>query len=106
MDTTWPVPASIASIASSSRASSISRPTSGERARGDAASRRERIGTAPLISCTSTGACRPRTGTGPRERVATRPRTSATVCSVARIEAGLAICSMRAARCTVWPTAV
>ena len=73
---------------------------------GEPASRRERIGTAPLISWTSTGACSPRTGTGPSGRAATRPRTSAIVSSVARMVPGLAICSIRAARCTVCPTAV
>ena len=104
--TTRPSPPAAASSAARRAARSVSRPTKGESPRVAAASARDRAVAAPVTSCTSTGAWRPRTGMRPSERVATRPPLRATVSAVARMEPGLAICSMRAARCTVGPTAV
>jgi len=45
-------------------------------------------------------------GIGPTGRASTHPSTSPNVSAVVSTVPGVAICSMRAARCVVWPTAV
>ena len=47
----------------------------------------------------------PLTGNCPRALTCTRPSTNLRVAAVSRILPGVASCSMRAARCVVWPTA-
>ena len=59
----------------------------------------------PTSSKTSTGSAMPRTGTGPSALTWTYPSASRRVSALSSTEAGLAICSIRAARWVVWPTA-
>ena len=70
-----------------------------------AACKRVRAAAAPTSSKTSTGAVSPFIGTGPRALTCTNPSTSRSVSAVNRMLPGVASCSMRAARCVVWPIA-
>ena len=51
------------------------------------------------------GLSQPLTGNCPRALTWTSPSASLRVAAVSRILPGVASCSMRAARCVVWPTA-
>ena len=103
--TTWPCPASACSRAWCRAASSACRPTKGVSPRTANACRRVRAGPAPTSSHTSTGVGSPLTGTGPRGVTWTHPSASRRVSAVSRMLPGGASCSMRAARCVVWPMA-
>ena len=81
-------------------------PTKRVSPRRAAACRRVRAGPAPVTWYTSTGSASPFTGTGPSDFTAMKPSTSPRVEGVSRMLPGLANCSIRAARCVVWPTAV
>ena len=59
----------------------------------------------PTNSNTSTGSARPLIGTGPSACTRTNPSTSRSVVAGSRMLPGGASCSMRAARCVVWPMA-
>ncbi len=87
-----------------SRASSSSRPTSGDGTRRPDSARSVEL-TPPTTSNTSTGWARPLTLTGPIERVRTRRPVMAMVSALASTVPGLASCSRRDARWTVCPTA-
>ena len=63
-------------------------------------------GAAPTSSNTSTGSASPLTATGPSALTWTNPSASRRVSPVVSTEPGFAICSIRAARWVVWPTAV
>ena len=58
---------------------------------------------APTSAKTSTGASSPLTGSEPSARTWTRPSTRRSVAAVSSVLPGCANCSMRAARCVVWP---
>jgi len=61
---------------------------------------------APTSAKTATGASSPLTGREPSARTWTRPSTRRSVAAVSSALPGCANCSMRAARCVVWPMAV
>ena len=81
------------------------RPTKRVSPRAAAAWSRVRVADGPASSNTSTGLAIPLTGTGPIGTTWTNPSASRSVSAVSRVEPGVASCSMRAARCVVWPTA-
>ena len=80
-------------------------PTKRVSPRAAAAWKRRRSALAPTSSKTSTGSGKPFTGTGPRAFTRTSPSTNPRVLGVSRMLPGVAICSMRAARTVVSPTA-
>ena len=104
--TTWPCPTLARSRAPRSCSSSAFRPTKRVSPRRAAASRRVRAAPAPTRSNTSTGSLSPLIGTGPSGVTWTKPSARCSVAPVSRMLPGAASCSMRAARCVVWPTAV
>jgi hypothetical protein len=55
---------------------------------------------------TSIGSASPLIGTGPSAVTWPKPSAKRSVSAVSRMLPGAASCSMRAARCVVWPTAV
>ena len=60
---------------------------------------------APTSSKTSTGSVSPLTGTGPRALTWTKPFDQPQRRGSQADAAGVASCSIRAARCVVWPMA-
>src|SRR6266508_1810690 len=80
-------------------------PDEARQPRAAAACKRRRSALAPTSSKTSTGYGKPLTGTGPRACTRTSPSTKPRVLGVRRMLPGVAICSIRAARTVVSPTA-
>ena len=85
--------------------SSCCRPTKRVSPRAAVACKRRRSALAPTSSKTSTGSGKPLTGTEPKAFTRTSPSTSPRVLGVSRMLPGVAICSIRAARTVVSPTA-
>src|SRR5262249_24376273 len=69
------------------------------------ACKRRRSVLAPVSSKTSTGSVSPLTGNCPRALTWRSPSASLSVAAVSRMLPGVASCSMRAAKCVVWPMA-
>ena len=104
--TTWPRPVRARASARSSVASSAARPSMAVCARPAMTRRLEVTGLARLSSQTSTGSLRPLIGIGPCETASMKRSASRWVAAVMSVLPGRASCSMRAARCVVWPTAL
>ena len=102
---TWPRPPPAASSARVACAVSASRPTNRLSAPARASSR-VRAPRAPTSCQTATGSARPFTLTSPSGLTSRKPSASRYVWTVMKIVSGVAVCSMRAARWVVSPTAV
>src|SRR5215471_10516926 len=100
---TWPRPDLARSSAWYSCSISVFRPTNAVDPRAAAAWKRDRTVDAPNVSYASTGSVRPLTAIGPSALTSICPSTSASVAAVSNVDPGSASCSMRAARCVVWP---
>jgi hypothetical protein len=102
----WPWPLRASSSSACSRSSSATRPMNRESCWVSAARSFERAGAPPTSSETSMVVSSPLIGRRPSQVTCTAPSASRKVLGAMMMVPGSAICSMRAARWVVWPTAV